>query len=169
MEKKQGIDLDPSVFVAEGAKIIGDHIQIGKNSSVWYNAVLRASGEELYIGENSNVQDLCLFHAEPGNPIHIGDYVTIGHNAIIHGCEIGDNTLVGMGAIVMNHAKIGKNCLIAAGALVTENTVVPEGTLVMGSPAKARRMLTPEEIDSNRENAEEYVQEAEMEKSRGGR
>ena len=154
--------LGTNVFVAESADVIGNVI-IGEDSSVWYQAVIRGrmnGGEPIRIGSRTNVQDGCFLHQDPSFPLTIGDDVTIGHRAVVHGCTIGDNCLIGMGAIIMNGAVIGDNCLIGAGAMVTQNTVVPEGQLVLGSPAKIRRPLTEEEIASIRESAAHYVTEA---------
>ena len=150
-------EISEKAYIAPSADIIGD-VVIKENGSVWYQAVVRADNDRIEIGSGSNVQDSCVLHADAGYPVKIGDYVTVGHGAIIHGCEIGDNTLVGMGAIILNGAKIGKNCLIAAGALVTQGKEIPDGSMVMGSPAKIRRELTKEEIAGNRESAEEYIE-----------
>ena len=149
-----------NVYVAEGAIIRGD-VTLHDDSNVWYNAVIRADREPVVIGRSSNVQDNCVIHVESGASVTIGENVTIGHNAVIHGCTIGDNTLIGMGAVIMNHAVIGKNCIIGACALVTQGTVIPDNSLVMGIPATFVRMLKPEEIQSNIENARKYVAEAE--------
>ena len=142
--------------VFDGAKIIGD-VKLSKESSIWYNAVVRADIEPVSIGERSNVQDNCTVHVSEGKPVSIGKNVSIGHNAIIHGCTIDDDVLVGMGAIILNGAHIRKNCLVGAGALVTENKDFPEGSLIIGSPAKAIRQLTDDEIKSIKDNADEYV------------
>lgn len=148
-----------NVFVAPGAVVYGD-VTLHEGVNVWFHAVIRAEEGKIVVGEGSNVQDGCVIHVDKGTEVNIGTDVTIGHNAIVHGCTVGDNTIVGMGAIVMNHAVIGKNCLVAAGALVTEHTVIPDNSLVMGSPARIKRALTPEEIAHNRYNAEHYVKEA---------
>ena len=150
-------EIDESVFVAEGAVIRGN-VTIGKNASVWFNAVIRSEEKPVVIGEGSNVQDNAVVHVDPWTSVTIGKNVTIGHGAIVHGCTIGDNTLVGMGAVVMNDAVIGKNCIIGAGALVTENTVIPDNSLVIGMPAKVRREVSAEEAERNRLNAEHYVE-----------
>ena len=135
-----------NVYVAEGAIIRGD-VTLNDDANVWYNAVIRADREPVVIGRNSNVQDNCVIHVESGAGVTIGENVTIGHNAVIHGCTIGDNTLIGMGAVV------------------TQGTVIPDNSLVMGIPATFVRMLKPEEIQSNIENARKYVAEAEEYKS----
>lgn len=153
MEQKQQIA--STARVARGAVLVGE-VTLGEESSVWYNAVIRADNAPIVIGACSNIQDCCVLHVDEGHPIQIGDGVTVGHGAILHGCTIGDNSLVGMGAVVLNGAQIGKNCIIGASALVTQGMQVPDGSMVMGVPAKVRRMLTEEEIESNRRAAEEY-------------
>lgn len=145
-----------NVKIFDGAKIIGD-VNLDDNVSVWYNAVIRADIEPVEIGENSNVQDNCVVHVSKGYPVSIGKNVSVGHGAIIHGCTIEDNVLIGMGAIILNGAKISKNCLVGAGALVTENKEFPEGSLIIGSPAKAVKQLTPEQIKGIQDNVDEYV------------
>ena len=150
--------IDPSVFVAKGAIVLGD-VTMDKNCSVWYNATVRSTESYITIGEGSNVQDNAVIHVGYETPTFIGSYVTIGHGAIIHGCTIEDNALIGMGAIVLNGAKIGKNCIIAAGALVPQNKEIPDNSLVMGTPGKIVRQVTEEEIVQNRENAEHYISE----------
>ena len=151
-------NIDPSVFVAKGAVVIGD-VTIAKDCSIWYNATIRSTEDPITIGEGSNVQDNAVIHVSPNFPTTIGSYVTIGHGAIVHGCTIDDNALIGMGAIILNGAKIGKNCIIAAGALIPQNKVIPDNSLVMGSPGKVIRQVTEEEIRKNTQNAEEYIKE----------
>ena len=151
--------IDQSVFVAEGAVIRGN-VTIEKNCSVWFNAVIRAEEDAILIQEGSNVQDNCVIHVDKGYPVTLEKYVTVGHGAILHGCTVKENTVIGMGAIVLNGAVIGKNCIVAAGALVPQNVVIEDNSLVMGSPAKVRRMLTAEEIEANRANAIKYIEEA---------
>ena len=146
-------------YIAPNATVVGA-VNMGKDSSLWYQAVARGDHDSITIGEGSNVQDGCVLHADEGFPVVIGKYVTVGHAAIIHGCEIGDNALIGMGAIVLNGAKIGKNAIIGAGALVTQGTVIPDGMLALGSPAKVRREVTAEEIEQNYKGAVEYVETA---------
>lgn len=143
-------------FVASGAKIIKDVI-LNDGASVWYNAVLRGDHNSIIIGESSNVQDNSTIHVGADYPCIIGDYVSIGHNAIIHGATIDSNVLVGMGACIMNGARIGENSIIAAKALVTENMIVPPNSLVVGIPGRVVRSLTQKEIESIRENALNYV------------
>ena len=142
--------------IYNGARIVGD-VTLGDHVSIWYNAVVRGDEAPISIGERSNVQDNCVVHVSEGKPVKIGENVSVGHGAIVHGCTIDDNVIIGMGAIVLNGAHIGKNSLVGAGALVTENKEFPEGSLIIGSPAKAVRELSEEEIDGIMDNAEEYV------------
>lgn len=148
-------------YIAPSADIVGD-ITIAEDASFWYQSVVRADHDYITIGKGTNIQDGCVLHVDTGFPIEIGDYVTVGHNAILHGCTVGDGSLIGMGAIIMNGAKIGKNCIIAAGALVTQGTVIPDGMMVMGSPAKVRRALTEEEIQNSIENTMDYIENAKL-------
>ena len=153
--KHQNIHLHETAFLAPGAVAVGD-VEIGENASVWYNATLRGDSP-LRIGARTNIQDNAVLHAEPGHEVHVGEDVSIGHGAIVHGCRVGSNTLIGMGAIILNDAVIGSNCLIGAGALVTQGKVIPDGSLVIGSPAVVKRALNEEEIAAIRENAVEYL------------
>ncbi len=148
-----------SAFIAEGARLIGD-VTVGEGCGVWYNAVLRGDRAEVVLGKGSNVQDCAVLHVDHGTPCIIGEYVTIGHTAIVHACTVGDHALIGMGATILNGAKIGKGAMIAAGALVTKGAEIPEYSLAVGVPAKVVRKLTPEEIAHNERNAAEYVEEA---------
>jgi carbonic anhydrase/acetyltransferase-like protein (isoleucine patch superfamily) len=148
--------IDPSVVIKTGAVLTGS-VTIGPSSSIWYNSVLRADSDSITIGAESNIQDGCVLHVDTGFPIRIADGVTVGHGAILHGCSIGSNTVIGMGSIILNGASIGRNCIIGAGALVTQHTVIPDGSLALGVPAKIVRSLTPEEIQENRANALEYL------------
>lgn len=143
-------------WVAPTATIIGK-VTLGKGVGVWFGTVMRGDNERITIGDDTNVQELCMFHTDIGFPLIVGTGCTIGHRAIIHGCTIGDNTLVGMGATVMNGATIGHDCLIAAGALIPEGRNVPSGSLVMGVPGKPVRQLTSEQIEANRNSAIHYV------------
>lgn len=127
-------------FIAPGAQVIGD-VQMAENSSIWFNAVLRADNEPIILGEGSNIQDGCVCHVDPGFPLTIGANVTVGHMALLHGCTIGEGSLVGMGAVILNGAKIGKDCLIGANALITEGKEIPDRSLVMGQPGKIIRTL----------------------------
>lgn len=143
-------------WVAENAVLVGD-VTIGEGSSVWYGAILRGDEAPITIGKNTNIQDGAVLHEAARYPLVIGDGVTVGHNAILHGCEIGNNVVIGMGSIVMNGAKIGNDSIVGAGSLVTQDKEFPDGVMILGSPARALRKLTPEEIARNRWNAEEYV------------
>lgn len=144
------------LFIAQGAVVCGD-VTLGDKVSIWYNAVLRGDLAPIIIGDESNIQECSVLHVTNDIPLTLGKGVTVGHGAILHSCTIGDNSLIGMGAIVLDGAKIGKNCIIGAGALVTGGTEIPDGSLVVGSPAKVRREMTEAEIAANRHNAEEYV------------
>lgn len=143
---------DDSVLIAEGAAVVGD-VTLGSGVSVWYNAVLRGDQGSIVIGENTSVQECVVMH----KATRVGRGCTIGHGAIVHGCTVGDNTLIGMGAILLTGARIGSNCIVGAGALVTGKMDVPDGSMVLGSPAKVVRPLTPAEIEGNRESMEEYL------------
>ena len=134
--------LDPTVFVAEGARLIGD-VTIGAESSVWFNAVLRGDREAIRIGRQTNVQDLCMLHADPGIPCTLGDRVSVGHAAIVHGATVEDDVLIGMRAVVMNRARIGAGSIIGVGAVVTEDTEIPPGSVVIGVPGKVKGEAEP--------------------------
>ena len=142
-------------FIAGSAEVRGN-VTLKEGSSVWFNTTIRAESKQISIGRKSNIQDNCVIHVEHNCDVIIGDNVTIGHGAIIHGCTIEDNTMVGMGAIVMNRAHVGKNCIIAAGALVPEDMVIPDASLVIGVPGKIVRSIKEEEIKNINENAEFY-------------
>jgi carbonic anhydrase/acetyltransferase-like protein (isoleucine patch superfamily) len=142
-------------WVALGAVVVGA-VTVGAGSSVWYGAVLRGDGDRIVVGARTNVQDGCVLHADPGVPLILGDGISVGHRAVLHGCTVGDDTLVGMGAIVLNRARIGPRCLVAAGALVLEGVEIPAQSLVAGSPAKVRRLLTDDEVAGLRTNARTY-------------
>ena len=147
------------VHITPGAQIVGD-VTIGEQSSVWFNAVLRGDAEAIRIGRRTNIQDNCVLHADPGFPCILGDGVTVGHGAVVHGATVGDNVVVGMHAVIMNGASVGENSIIAAGAIVTEGTEIPSGSLVMGMPGKIKRQLTVEEVERNRASAAHYVENA---------
>ncbi len=149
-------EINSSAYIAPGSQIIGK-VKIGKESSVWHNAVLRGDVDDIIIGEQSNVQDNAAIHSSYNIKTIIGNQVTIGHGVILHSCTIGDNSLIGMGAIVLDGAVIGKNCLIGAGALVTPNTIIPDNSMVIGSPAKVKREMNEQDIKSIFDNALEYV------------
>ena len=146
-------------FVADNATLIGK-VKLKDRASVWFNSVLRGDHEWIEIGAASNVQDGSVLHTDPGIDLTIGDYVTVGHQVMLHGCSIGDNSLIGIGSIVLNNARIGRNCIVAANSLVTERKVFADGVLVMGNPAKVVRELTDDEIAFNRASAEVYVENA---------
>ena len=154
--------VDKSVKTFEGSKIIGN-VKIDAESSIWYNAVLRGDIESITIGKYSNVQDNCVVHSSKNYPVELGDHVTVGHAAVLHGCKIEDNCLIGMNATVLNGAKIMKNCIVGAGALVTERKEFEEGSLIIGAPAKAVRKLTDEEIKDIKDHAVRYAQLAKNE------
>ncbi|HOT74566.1 MAG TPA: gamma carbonic anhydrase family protein [Candidatus Wallbacteria bacterium] len=148
--------IDGSSYIDEAACVIG-RVKIGKNSSVWPGAVIRGDINEITLGNNSNIQDGVVLHVTHELGVHIGDYVTVGHLAMIHGAKIGDNSLIGIGAIVLDGAVVGKNTVVAAGSLVPPNAVIPDGVMVMGSPAKVKRELSEAEIKSISENCMSYV------------
>ena len=143
-------------WIAPSAVVIGK-VRLERNASVWFGAVLRGDNELILVGENSNVQDACVLHTDPGAPLTIGRNCTIGHRAILHGCAIGDNTLIGMGATVLNRARIGANCLIGANTLITEGKVIPDNSLVMGAPGKVVGELNAEALAKLPKSAEGYV------------
>jgi carbonic anhydrase/acetyltransferase-like protein (isoleucine patch superfamily) len=142
-------------WVATNASIIGD-VTLEKNTSIWFNATLRGDVENIYIGEGSNIQDGSVLHTDPGYPLKIGKNVTIGHLVMLHGCSVDDNSLVGIGSVILNNAKIGKNCIIGAKALIIENNEIPDNSLVVGAPGRIIRQVTKEEIKSIKENAVRY-------------
>ncbi|OFI05469.1 2,3,4,5-tetrahydropyridine-2,6-dicarboxylate N-acetyltransferase [Clostridium acetireducens DSM 10703] len=154
-------------FIAKSAEVIGE-VYLEENSSIWFGSVVRADTNKIYIGKGSNIQDNCTVHINQGDsPVKIGENVTVGHGAILHGCIIGDNSLIGMGAIILDNVEIGENTIIGAGSLVTSNKKIPSGVLCMGSPAKVIRNLTKEEIYSLKENAEHYMEMAKEYKVQG--
>ena len=152
-------DLHPSAWVADSAQVIGQ-VTMAQDSSVWFGTVVRGDTETIHIGRGSNVQDGCVLHADPGKPLNIGDGVTIGHQVMLHGCTIGDGSLIGIQSIVLNGARIGKNCLVGAGALITEGKEFPDGSMILGSPAKVVRQLTAEQIEGLKSAAHHYVDNA---------
>ena len=158
---------DDAAFVAPSADLVGE-VTLGENSSVWYNATLRADLAPVTIGANTNIQDNAVVHVDTDQPASIGDNVTVGHGAILHGCRIGDNSLIGMGAIVLSGAEIGEKCIVGAGALVTENKKYPDRSLIIGSPAKNLRTVTDEQAARLQGSADRYVEKAlEMAKNFG--
>ncbi|WP_320199936.1 gamma carbonic anhydrase family protein [Agrobacterium sp. rho-13.3] len=143
-------------WVAPDANVIGS-VTLGEDVGIWFGATLRGDNEPITVGRGSNIQEGVMVHSDPGFPATIGEGCTIGHHAIIHGCEIGDNSLIGMGATVLNGAKIGKNCLVGANALVTEGKEFPDNSLIVGSPARAIRTLDDTAVESLKKSAENYV------------
>ncbi|HPU93400.1 MAG TPA: gamma carbonic anhydrase family protein [Candidatus Saccharicenans sp.] len=154
-EKMRNPLLDPETFVAPGAAVIG-RVVLKKGASVWFNAVLRADIADIVVGEYSNVQDNSVIHVDYDVPVIVGDYVTIGHGAILHACKIGNNTLIGMGAVILDRVLIGNNCLVAAGSLVPPGKTYPDGSLILGSPAAVVRTLTEAEKEHIIKNAHDY-------------
>lgn len=155
MAKTNNIDL--SANIVKESVILGD-VSIGENSTVLFHAVLRGDDDSISVGKCSNIQDNCTVHSDRGYPAVIGDCVTVGHNAVVHGCTVGDGSLIGMGAIVLNGAQIGKECLIGAGSVVLEGTVIPDGCLAVGCPAKVKRSLTEEERRKLYDSSWSYVE-----------
>ena len=148
-----------SAWVAESAQVMG-RIELEQDTSVWFGAVLRGDNEPIRIGRCSNIQDGSVLHSDVGQPMTVGPYVTVGHQAMLHGCTIGEGSLIGIGAIVLNGARIGKNCLVGAGALVTEGKEFADGSMILGSPARVVRQLTSEQIAGIRRNVMGYVDNA---------
>jgi carbonic anhydrase/acetyltransferase-like protein (isoleucine patch superfamily) len=152
-------DVHPSAFVADSAQVMGA-VTLAEDSSIWFQAVLRGDNERITIGAGSNVQEGSVLHTDLGFPLTLGERVTIGHGVVLHGCTVGDESLIGIGAVVLNGAVIGKHCLVGAGALVTEGKQFPDGSMILGSPAKVVRQLTPEQIEGLRRSAVHYVDNA---------
>lgn len=148
-----------TAWIADSAQVIGN-VVLAEGASVWFGTVVRGDTETIHIGRNSNVQDASVLHADIGQPLTIGDNVTVGHKVMLHGCTIGDGSLIGIGAVVLNGAKIGKHCLVGAGSLVTEGKEFPDGWMILGSPAKAVRQLSPEQIAGLDKSAQNYVNNA---------
>lgn len=143
-------------FIAPNAAVIGD-VTLHENASVWFSCVLRGDADRIEVGAGSNIQDGTVMHADPGYPMVVGENVTVGHNAMLHGCSIGDGSLVGINAVVLNGARVGKGCLIGANALVTEGMEIPDGSMALGSPAKIVRQLSAEAQLMLQHNADHYV------------
>ncbi|MBI2092965.1 MAG: gamma carbonic anhydrase family protein [Deltaproteobacteria bacterium] len=154
--KNKSPEIAKDVFIAENVTVVGD-VAIGENSSVWFGAVIRGDSNSIKIGSRTNIQDLCVVHVDSSNKVEVGDNVTIGHRAIIHGCKIGSNCLIGMGSIIMSGAQIGDDCIVGAGALVTEGQVIPPKSLVLGMPGKPKRSLTDSELMEIKKAAEHYL------------
>ncbi|MCF8209195.1 MAG: gamma carbonic anhydrase family protein [Rhodoferax sp.] len=148
-----------TAWVADNAQVVGN-VELGEHSSVWFGAVIRGDTEVIRIGRGSNIQDASVLHADIGKPLTIGDNVTVGHQVMLHGCTIGDGSLVGIGAVILNGARIGKDCIVGAGALVTEGKEFPDGVLIIGSPAKNVRELTPEQKTGLATSAQTYIDNA---------
>ncbi|MCA1935942.1 gamma carbonic anhydrase family protein [Asticcacaulis sp.] len=148
--------LGEGVWIAPSAQVIGN-VRLGDGASVWFNAVLRADNEPMTIGARSNIQDGSVLHSDPGSPLTIGEGVTVGHKAMLHGCTVGDNSLIGINAVVLNRAVIGRNSIVGAGALVPEGKVFPDGVLLIGSPARVARELTEDQIARLTLSADHYV------------
>ena len=148
-----------SAWVADTAQVIGN-VVLGENASVWFGTVVRGDTEAITIGAGTNIQDASVLHADFGKPLVVGERVTVGHQVMLHGCTVGDGSLIGIQAVVLNGAKIGKNCLVGAGALITEGKEFPDGSMILGSPAKAVKTLTPEQIAGIEDIASRYVKNA---------
>ena len=148
-----------SAWVADSAQVIGQ-ATLGEDCSVWFGVVARGDVEAISVGKGSNIQDNSVLHADPGSPLVIGEHVTVGHQVMLHGCTIGDGSLIGIQAVVLNGAKIGRNCLVGASALVTEGKEFPDGCMILGSPARAVRQLSPEQIEGLKMSAENYIDNA---------
>jgi carbonic anhydrase/acetyltransferase-like protein (isoleucine patch superfamily) len=157
-------DIHASAWVADNAQVLG-RVTLAEDSSVWFGVVIRGDTDTISVGRGSNIQDNSVLHADHGSPLVIGENVTVGHQAMLHGCSIGDGTLIGIQAVVLNGARIGKNCLVGAGALVTEGKVFPDGSMILGSPAKVVRQLTPEQIEGLKMSAKNYTANAKRYKS----
>ena len=151
--------LADTAWVADSAQVIGN-VELAEGVSVWFGAVLRGDNEPMRIGRNSNVQDGSVLHSDLGSPLTLGENVTVGHQVMLHGCSVGDGSLIGIKAVVLNGAKIGRNCLVGAGALVTEGKEFADGSMILGSPAKVVRQLTPEQIAGLQRAAQHYVANA---------
>ncbi|MFZ6753269.1 gamma carbonic anhydrase family protein [Undibacterium sp. Dicai25W] len=157
-------DIDASAYITDTAKIIGK-VKIEAKASIWFDATIRGDNELITISENSNVQEGCILHTDPGYPLVVGKNVTIGHQAMLHGCTIGEGSLIGIQAVILNGAKIGKNCLVGAGALVTEGKEFPDNSLIIGSPAKAVRELTEQDIRGMHRNTDNYAMRGQLYKT----
>ncbi|RFO95447.1 gamma carbonic anhydrase family protein [Rhodoferax lacus] len=148
-----------SAWIADSAQVMGN-VELGEDVSIWFGTVVRGDTETITVGRGSNIQDGSVLHADAGKPLVIGENVTVGHKVMLHGCTVGDGSLIGIGAIVLNGAKIGRGCLVGAGALVTEGKEFPDGSMIIGSPAKAVRQLTPEQQQGLLNSAQHYIANA---------
>lgn len=157
---KQPVLTEPH-FIAREAVVIGD-VHVGPNVSIWFNAVIRGDNDKITIAQGTNIQDGAVLHVDEGVPLSLGEFVTVGHKAMLHGCTVGKGSLIGMNAVVLNHAVIGKNCLVGANALVTEGTVIPDGSLVLGSPAKVIKPLSEDAIKQMQLGTQSYIDKIAM-------
>ena len=151
--------IDESAWVADSAQVMGN-VELAEGASIWFGAIVRGDTEEIRVGRNSNIQDGSVLHADREKPLTIGADVTVGHKVMLHGCTIGDSSLIGIGAVVLNGAKIGKGCLVGAGSLVTEGKEFPDGSMIVGSPARVVKQLTSEQLEHLRLSAQHYVENA---------
>jgi carbonic anhydrase/acetyltransferase-like protein (isoleucine patch superfamily) len=158
--------IDPSAYIAPGAMVLGD-VQLGKRVSVWFNAVIRGDTARISIGDDTNIQDLCVIHTDPGLPCRIGNRVTVGHRVILHGCTIEDDCLIGMGAILLNNVRVGRGSVIGAGALLLEGMEVPAGSLVVGFPGKVLRPVDQEIAGRIEHSWQHYVAQASQHRTGG--
>jgi len=152
-------DIHESAWVADSAQVVG-RVTLAEGASVWFGVVIRGDMDAINVGSGSNIQDNSVLHADHGVPLNIGEHVSIGHQVMLHGCTIGDGSLIGIQAVVLNGAKIGKNCLVVSGALVTEGKEFPDGSMILGSPARAVKQLSAEQIDGLRMIAKHYIDNA---------
>ena len=151
--------IHPTAWIADSAQVIGK-VGLAEDVGIWFGVVIRGDTELITVGKGSNIQENCVLHTDHGKPLVIGENVTVGHQVTLHGCTIGNNSLIGIAAVVLNGAKIGNNCLVGAGALVTEGKEFPDGSMIIGSPAKAVKQLSPEQIEGLKSSAEHYVENA---------
>jgi carbonic anhydrase/acetyltransferase-like protein (isoleucine patch superfamily) len=149
----------PAAWVSASAEVSGN-VRLEASVSVWFTAVIRGDNEPISIGSRSNVQEGAILHSDPGYPLTIGDDVTVGHRAVLHGCTVGDGSLIGIGAIVLNGARIGRSCIVGAGAVVTEGKAFPDFSIIVGTPARVTKQLSPEQVESLKANAAHYVENA---------
>ena len=152
---------DNNFFIAPNAAVIG-RVTLGTNTSIWFNVVIRADNDEIFIGNGCNIQDNSILHVDEGAPVKLGENISIGHSATVHGCQIGSDTLVGMGSTILSNAKIGNGCLIGANALITENKCFPDRSLIIGSPAKVVREVTKKELEHIKWNAKNYIERSQF-------
>ena len=157
-------EVSATAWVAESAQVMG-RVSLAEGSSVWYGAVLRGDNDRIAIGRNSNIQDGSVLHTDDGMPLTLGEGVSVGHLVMLHGCSIGDHSLIGMQSVVLNGARIGRHSIVGAGALVTEGKEFPDGVLIVGSPARVARELTPEQIERLKLTSAHYVQQAQRHRS----